>query len=160
PATGRLPAIWRGNAMSQVSSQPDVRIPRWLIWIGSIAIAAHFAAIGVNAPAAMSGPWPKSDTGMVGPPVLPTQINTALGPDFLKLARLNTNYHVLANHLPSTPGVYLEFHLKDDQGNELAVVKLPDDDANPWVRHRQSLLTQQELWEDRRVVPQQSELIA
>jgi hypothetical protein len=78
----------------------------------------------------------------------------------LKLVRLSTNYHVLANHLPSTPGVFLEFRLKDEQGKELATVKVPDDAANPWVRHRQSLLTQQLFWEDRVVVPQQSELIA
>ncbi|HMF13466.1 MAG TPA: hypothetical protein VKE94_14205 [Gemmataceae bacterium] len=146
--------------MSQSPAHSPVRIPRWLLWVGSVAIAAHFAAIGVNALAAMSGPWPNNDNGMVGPPFLAAQINDAFGADYLKLVRLNTNYHVLANHLPSTPGVYLEFRLEDEQGNELAVVKLPNAVANPWVRHRQSLLTQQELWEDRRVVPQQSELIA
>lgn len=143
--------------MSDSSSPSLVRVPRWLVWVGSIAIVAHFAAIGVNALAAMSGPWP--DDGMIGPPLLAVEVNEAIGADYLKLVRLNTNYHVLANQVPGLPSIYLEFRLQDEQGNELAVVKLPNDDANPWVRHRQSLLTQRLFWEDRQVVPQQTELI-
>jgi hypothetical protein len=146
--------------MSESPSLPPVRVPRWLLWVGSVAVAAHFAAVGVNALAAPSGPWPDNANGVVDPPLLAARINESFGADYLKLVRLTTNYHVLANHPLASPGVYLEFRLADEQGNELATVKLPDDDANPWVRHRQSLLTQQLLWEDRQVVPQQSELIA
>lgn len=146
--------------MSQPSSVAFHGIPRWLIWVGSVAIVIHFGAIGVNALAAMSGPWPNHDSGMIGPPLLAAQVHEAFGADYLRLIRLNHNYHFLANRLPSTPGVYLEFRLKDEQGNELGMARVPDDNANAWVRHHQSLLTQQVFWEDRVVTPQQSELIA
>jgi hypothetical protein len=129
------------------------------VWVGSIAIIAHLGAISVNSLAASSGPWP-DDTGMVRPPLLVAEMNEAFAADYLKPLRLNHNYHAQANQLPSTPGVYLEFRLKDEQGQEIETVRLPDDNANAWVRHHQSLLTQQIFWEDHIVAPQQSELIA
>ena len=96
---------------------------------------------------------------MVPPPQFAASTNEVFA-DYLKPIRMTQIYHFLANHIPGKPGVFLEFRLKNEDGKEIAIVKLPDDNANPWVRHRQSLLTQQFLWEDRPVSPQQSELIA
>jgi hypothetical protein len=160
PAVDRLPATRRGNAMSQLSSQPDVRIPRWLVWLGSIAIAVHLAAVSVNTLAAPSGPWPSPEGGeIVRPPFLAANVNSVLI-DYLRPIRLSANYHFLANRIPGNPGVYLEFRLKDENNKDVATVKLPDETANPWVRHRQALLTQQVSWEDQRVTPPQGEVIA
>jgi hypothetical protein len=143
--------------MSQPSSQPSVRVPRWLIWVGSVAIVFHLGAVGVNNLAAMSGPWPDAQGGeYIGPPYLAQSVTQSVA-DYLKAICMEHRYHFLANRLPGTPGVYLEFHLKDEGGKDLATVKLPDDQANSWVRHRQSLLTQQVSWEDRFIVPPPTE---
>lgn len=146
--------------MSYPFAQPPARIPRWLIWVGSIAIVFHLGAVGVNTLAAPSGPWPEPEgSDYIGPPYLALRLNEMFLADYLKPLCLTHKYHFLANRLPGTPGVYLEFRLKDEQGKEMATLKLPDENANPWVRHRQSLLTQQISWEDERVAPQ-NEVIA
>jgi hypothetical protein len=143
--------------MSQLSSQPDARIPRWLVWVGSLAIIGHFGMLTVNALAAPSGPWP--DDGIIGPPFLAAETSDAFARDYLGLLRLSLNYHLFANREPANQGVYLEFRLKDEQDKELARAKLPDDDANVWVRHRQLVLIQI-FASDQLITPPLSEVIA
>jgi hypothetical protein len=145
--------------MSQPSSQPPVRVPRWLIWVGSVAIVFHLGAVGMNMLAAQSGPWADNNGRPTSPPLLAMRIHEAFGADYLRPIRLDQNYHVLANRLPATPGVFLEFRLKDEQGNDMGSIKLPDDNANAWVRHRQSLLLDI-FAEDEQKLPPQSEIIA
>ncbi|HMF10937.1 MAG TPA: hypothetical protein VKE94_01490 [Gemmataceae bacterium] len=145
--------------MSQNGSQPDSRLPRWLVWLGSAAIVFHLGTVGVSMLAAQSGPWADNNGRPTSPPFLASRIHEAFGADYLKPIRMNLNYHVLANRLPATPGVYLEFRLKDATGSDLGTVRVPDETASPWVRHRQSLLLDI-FTEDVQVLPPQSEVIA
>src|SRR5436305_14140476 len=101
--------------MSQAYSERAVRIPRWLVWIGSIAIVLHLGAISANMLAAYSGPWAENEGRMVRPPLFAAKVAETFSP-YSSSIRMNLNYHVFANHTPSNPGVYLEFRLKDDQG--------------------------------------------
>ena len=144
--------------MSEPYLQAPAQVPRWLVWVGSIAIVFHLGAIGVNTLAVESGPWPTPDGGeMVSPPLL-AQRSSAVVSDYLTPLRQSFVYHRHANKIPAMPGVYLEFHLKDNDGNEIKTVRVPDDNANSWVRHRQEMLTMV-FGTDQRVAPRQSEMI-
>jgi hypothetical protein len=57
------------------------------------------------------------------------------------------------------PEVYLEAHLKDEKGETFKTLKIPDPDANFWVRHRQILLAQA-LGDDQPVEPREGERIS
>jgi hypothetical protein len=144
--------------MSQ-SNATSLRVPTWLIWLGSLAIVFHLGAVSVNALAAPSGPWPGGDGDQIVRPPLIFFKADRLVADYLQPIRMTTNYHLLANRVPGNPGVTLEFRLKDEEGKEIGTVKLPDENANAWVRHRQSLLTTV-FGEDQRLAPPQSEIIA
>ena len=144
--------------MSESYLQPAGQVPHWLIWVGSIAIVFHLGAIGLNTLAAESGPWPGGDGGeMVQPPLL-AQRSSAVVSEYLIPLRQSFIYHRYANKIPAMPGVYLEVHLKDEAGNEIKTVRVPDDNANSWVRHRQEMLTVG-FGNDQRVAPRQSEMI-
>jgi hypothetical protein len=143
---------WRGSfpddelvprepTMSQAPSNEAVRIPRWLIWVGTAAIVLHLGAVGVNTLAAPSGPWADNDGTVIRPPLLPALLSETVFGNYLKSLRLDKNYHVLANHPPASTAVWLEFQLKDDEGRALESIRVPDDEASCWVRHRQSILT-------------------
>jgi hypothetical protein len=71
--------------------------------------------------------------------------------------KLASNYHFASNR-PGAPGVYFEVRLKDAEGNVVGTHRFPDEDANPWVRHRQDLLARH-LATDVPVMPPQGELI-
>jgi hypothetical protein len=145
--------------MSQPITTPLRRVPTWLLWLGSLAIVFHLGSVGVNALAAPSGPWPGGEGDQIVRPPLIFFNSDRVVADYLQPIRMTTNYHLLANQMPGKPGVWLEFRLKDDDGKELATVKLPDANANAWVRHRQSILTTV-FGEDQRIAPPQSEIIA
>src|SRR5258708_19112366 len=127
--------------MSQPYLQPAAQVPRWLIWVGSIAIVFHLGAVGVNALAVQSGPWADNEGMPVAPPYLAARLNEMIGADYLRYLRLSLVYHQFANKNPAWPGVYLEFRLKDKDGKEFKTILLPDDDANGEVRLRQAMLT-------------------
>jgi hypothetical protein len=76
----------------------------------------------------------------------------------LKFLKMTHNYHFATNR-PGAAAAYLEVRLKDASGNEVATVKFPDDGANFWVRHRQSVLVS---WftDDVPVMPPQGEVVA
>jgi hypothetical protein len=144
--------------MSEPYLQPGVQVPRWFVWVGSIAIVFHLGAIGVNTLAAPSGPWPSGDGGEMVPAPLLAQRSSSVVSDYLRPMRQSFVYHSHANVIPATPGIYVEFRLKDEQGNEIKRVNLPDDNANGWVRHRQAMLTII-FGTDQRIAPRQSEMI-
>lgn len=144
--------------MPKPPGTPGVSLPRWLIVLGSLVIVFHLGSVGVNALAAWSGPWADADGQTVGPPLLANDLSATLTPAYLKPVRLTHNYHFPSNR-PGMPGVWLEFRLKDADNNDLGTVKVPGDDVNPWVRHRQSLLMQL-MQNDQRVMPPMSEVIA
>jgi hypothetical protein len=152
--------------------------PRWLMIVASVAIGFHLLSLGFHALAASSGPWPMppEGSGPMPPPEfartldnwtgpLYRQILVTLkgknvdaatvqnwtGPLYLQAIKLTHNYHFPSNSTNMT-GIYLEARLTDRDGNQVTI-KLPEDDANFWVRQRQSLLASS-LGEDRPYMPQ------
>jgi hypothetical protein len=122
---------------------PDSRIalPRWLIVAGSVAIAVHLLALGALVLAAPSGPWwvpPPVGVTDALPPTFAAAVNDVTAPNYLHHVKLTHNYHFNSNRA-ALPGVELEARLKFKDGS-VKTLKFPDKDANPWVRHRQSLL--------------------
>src|SRR5262249_27315080 len=72
--------------------------------------------------------------------------------------RLTHNYHFASNR-PEQNGVRLEIRLKDEAKNEIGMLEIPNRRANPWVRHRQSVLARA-LGDDQPVPPPQGEVVA
>jgi hypothetical protein len=144
--------------MSETSLESAAQVPRWVVWVGSIAIVFHLGAIGVNALAVPSGPWAENDGAPIGPPYLASLANEKLAADYLKQLRLGLVYHSHANKRPSWPGVYLEFRLKDKDGREIKTVRVPDENDNAAVRHRQSMLTML-FADDQPIMARQTEMI-
>lgn len=144
--------------MPPSSSTAAVPLPRWLVVLGSLLIVFHFGSVGVAALAAPSGPWPTGEgQGPATPPQFAYSAHQIVLP-YLQAVKLDNNYHFASNR-PEQIGVQLEVRLKDDAGQDLATVKLPDPNANPWVRHRQALLLRGLTYDDG-VAPPQGEAIA
>ncbi|HXG09865.1 MAG TPA: hypothetical protein VNK04_08765 [Gemmataceae bacterium] len=143
--------------MSPTPSQTTERVPRWLLIAGSVAIVFHLSAVVVRALAAPSGPW-VSEMGpdTATPPQFAYTLDSLTSP-YLKLIRLTDSYRFPSNR-PGFSAVYLEVRLKDEAGQELATVRIPDEQANFWVRHRQTLLAHT-LGNDQMVTLPPSELI-
>lgn len=142
--------------MAQSTSHPAADVPRWLVVVGSIAIAFHLSAVAFGA---LAGEGPAVMEGMPAPPPqFAVAVNNVTRPLYLEGAKFTHNYHFLSNR-PEWPGVKFEVRLKDSAGKELATVQFPDKNANTWVRHRQLLLARN-LGNDPGVMPPQSEEIA
>jgi hypothetical protein len=134
-------------------------LPRWLILLASAAVFAHLLAVSVAALAAPSGPWPAPNgTGMASGPAFAQAVSAVTTRRYLAPLRMAHNYHFAGNR-PDTPAVYLEFRLKDETGRNLKTVRLPEENSNFWVRHRQTLLAQA-LADDRPVQPRAGEVVA
>jgi hypothetical protein len=142
------------------SSSPPVNIPRPIIFLASIAIAFHLIAIVANVLGAPSGPWPsqEGDSGFTPPPQFAQGLNSAFGSQYLNSLHMANNYHFVTNR-PTLPEPRLEIQVKSNQGGESKTIRLPDPDANFWVRHRQSILAAG-LGNDIPVPPPQGEQLA
>jgi hypothetical protein len=114
-------------------------LPRWAVLLGSIAVAFHLFLLLIHVIAAESGPWLTQDGPTpAGPPYFAALINSRMYKYFQTL-HLTHNYHFASNQT-DTPAVVFEVKLKDRKGKELETVKFPQEKANFWVRHRQSML--------------------
>lgn len=135
-------------------------VPGWLVVIGSAAIIGHLFAVIALVLAAPSGPWPVMGAGQMSfiPPQFAASVTEWLRPKYFEPIKMTHNYHFSTNN-PEAPGVYLVFKLKDEEGKEIASVKLPDDNANVWVRHRQTLLART-LGNDQFIAPPPAEVVA
>jgi hypothetical protein len=76
---------------------------------------------------------------------------------YLRALKMSDDYHFPTNR-PDLPSVWFEVRLKDEAGNEIQTVRIPEESANAWVRHRQALLANC-LGEDRPLFLPQSEII-
>ena len=128
------------HTMSQPLNEPRGPAPQWLVVGGSVAIVCHLLAVGAVVLAAPSGLWfvPQIGPTMAEPPTFAVAVNNVTGPNYLQPIKLANDYHFMSNRTMQ-PGVELEARLKFKDGTE-KVLKFPDKDTNPWVRHRQSLL--------------------
>jgi hypothetical protein len=110
----------------------------------SVVIVFHLVALGFRVLASPSGPWPvptPEGAVMMEPPVFAFTINNWTGAHYLPALKLASDYHFMTNRT-GLMGIYLEARLTDRDGKEVTL-KLPEDGANPWVRHRQSILAAQ-----------------
>lgn len=125
--------------MSQNPSAPAVGVPRWLMLFLSVVILFHLSAIVVRALDARSGPWPtEMGADMATPPQFANSLDSGLA-WYLKAVGMTSTHHVPSDRV-TLPGIYLEARLMNESGEEIARVKIPEDSANPWLRHRQQLI--------------------
>jgi hypothetical protein len=125
--------------MPQPASSNPIVIPRWLVAVGSAALAAHLLAVAVQVLAAPSGPWiTPYGPSMAEPPIFAQKVND-LTSYYVWPLRLNYHYRFASNRV-GQPGVEFTVRLKDKDGNVKKTLTFPDRDANPWVRHRQEIL--------------------
>jgi hypothetical protein len=68
--------------------------------------------------------------------VFAREFNQVIQPTYLSFLKLDPDYHFPDNR-PGAPGVFLIAHVKDGSGKVLKSLRIPDADANPWLRHRQ-----------------------
>lgn len=149
--------------MRPSSSPPGGALPAWLALAGSAFLLVHLAAVGLAALDVPSGPWPG-----VGFVPAPPFVHAAARPTNFTHVRLLKVGHAFRHYTnrPGVPGAVFEVRLKDDKGQPLTdrrgeplVVNYPEKDANPWVRHRQTILARQ-LADDLPVEPPAGEAIA
>ena len=142
--------------MPQPSSPNPVPLPTWVIVAGSLAIAAHLLVFVVSVLAAPSGPWPTSYGRDTAPgPQFAMALDGFFRPNYLRPLKMTHNYHFMTNQ-GEVPSGWFEVRLKDEKGSPLATVRIPEEKANPWVRHRQALLAFN-LLQDQPLPPQAGE---
>jgi hypothetical protein len=145
--------------MQSNTPAPGGSVRRWLIIAGTGLVGLHLLAVLVAALAAPSGPWPTGEgPTMATPPQFAFTLQRDLFGPYLRPLRLGSNYRYSTNR-PGSPGVMLQARLKNEKGEQLAVLEFPDRKADPWTRHRQSLLVGW-LVPDQPVAPPTSEVIA
>jgi hypothetical protein len=147
----------------QPSTNSAIPLPRPLIVVISLLVVFHLGMIVANGLATSSGPWPIPPEGMS--PFPPPQfaqgllsIFGGLGEGYLRVVRMTNSYNFSTNR-PGASEAIIEAQLKIKDTGELKTVKLPDPNANFWVRHRQSLLAAG-LRDDMPVPPPQGEAVA
>ncbi len=130
--------------MTKQIPQPR-ELPPWLTTSISVVVVLHLGAIIFLVLAASSGPWlinfgpiPSSDA--LGPPFA-TTVNQVTANYYLRPLQMTHNYHFLSNRA-GEPGVRFEAKIRDEDGNVIETVEIPDQRANFWVWHRQKLLAQ------------------
>jgi hypothetical protein len=114
-------------------------LPPWVILLGSALILLHFLAIGTLVLAASNGPWPTRFGESTGSGPFFAEKMNGLFSVYLQPLRLTHNYHYPSDH-PLISAVYFEAQLKNANGVVFKTVRVPDNSANFWLRHRQSLL--------------------
>ena len=134
-------------------------IPAWIWAPVSLAILAHLTAIITWPLSAGSGPWPGPENGSfrAPPPDFAQKIGVNLTAPYLNAIKMTHDYHFSSN-VPGGPVATFEVRLKDERGQAITTVTIPEKNTNAWVRHRQSLLAQG-LAEDVPVVPPSGENI-
>lgn len=138
--------------------RPDPNLPHSLVLLGSVVVAGHLFAVLSVALAAPSGPWPMQmgNSNAFGPQFA-RSVDETVGPNYLSAIKMTYNYHSPTNR-PEMPAIYLEVRLKDEAGKTIKTVRIPDENANYWVRHREQLLARA-LGEDEIVEARPGEVI-
>jgi len=137
--------------------RPDPTLPRPVVLLGSVVIAGHLFAVLCIALAAPSGPWPMQlGNSTAFGPQFARSVEETVGPNYLSPIKMTYNYHSPTNR-PEMTAIYLEVKLKDEAGQLIKTVRIPDENANFWVRHREQLLARA-LGEDE-IVELTSEII-
>jgi hypothetical protein len=132
-------------------------MPRWVTLPASAVLLFHLVAVGVLVIAAPSGPWPMFGGAMGLPPAFAQAISARTTRYYLMPLKMTHNYHFAANRTQVSAAKF-EVRLTDAEGKLLETLNFPEDNVNPWVRHRQVLLAQG-LTDDLPVQPPAGEYI-
>jgi hypothetical protein len=126
-------------ARAAVGARP---LPPFFIYAGSALILVHLAALGILVLSAPSGPWPTNyGQDMAVAPQFALAAGSVTNEYYLRpLGLAYSNYHFATNRA-RIPAVLFEVVLRDEQNKEIQRFRFPDDNANFWVHHRQTLLT-------------------
>jgi hypothetical protein len=132
-------------------------LPPWLVAAGSVTILVHLAALAVPILNESSGPWfTPAGPNVAEPPQFARSLSSLASPH-ARYLRLGHSYHFTTSRPGDTPAVELEVRLRYADGRTESL-RLPDPNANPWVRHRQELLAAS-LAPDLPVPPPQAETL-
>jgi len=146
--------------MGREPANPVVELPSGVVLTFSAIVVLHFIAVIIAVLATPSGPWPAMDgMDMAMPPQFSFNLQRNFGAPYLKAIKLNYNYHFASNR-PGLRAVTFEVRLKNAQGQPLATLKFPEQDASYWVRHRQGLLASWMRDDQPVMAGQQGEVIA
>jgi hypothetical protein len=147
--------------MLHAPSRTGVALPPWLVFAVTVAIVLHLTAVVLPVLSAPSGPWASPGQGGRAMEESPRFALAAQGLSTLhtRYLRMGQNYHHVLNRPGDIPGVELEVRLRNSDGELIRTLKIPNPDANPWVRHRQELLVRS-LAPDLPVDPPGQEMIA
>ena len=143
-----------------MSSNAPRPLPGWLKIAGSVFAVAHLGAIALLALAPPSGPWPTPfgmQSDAEGPRFASSITEGFTLPYYLSPLRMTHNYHFNSNR-PAMMAAVFQVTLKDEFGQPIRTLKFPDEKANFWVRHRQSILAQN-LAQDQQLPPRGTEVI-
>src|SRR5262249_60520133 len=100
-------------AMPQPPSDSTIPVPRWLVVLGSVALAGHLFAVLIAALATPSGLWVLPDgINMTPPPPFALPIHQVTTPAYLQPLKMAHNYRFATNR-PGPPGGFFEVRLKD-----------------------------------------------
>lgn len=136
------------------------RLQPWHMMAGSILILVHLAAIAIGNFHTWSGPWPTPmGESTAEPPQFAKAGYRVTGPVYTQGLRIGTNSSYLTNRPGRDPQITFEFRLRDNEGKLIKVLRFPDEKANGWVQHRQSMLA---MWlgRDAMMPPLESQLVA
>jgi hypothetical protein len=142
-----------------MSATPEnVPLPRWLIWLGSAAIAFHLMALVIVVLAVPSGPWVSPfGPSPQEPPAFAQRISGFTTSYYLRPLQLSSAYRFESNKT-EYDSVYFEALLRDADGRVIETVRVPDAKANLWSWRKQVALAQS-LGLDDPVVPPRGEMI-
>jgi hypothetical protein len=146
--------------MSNAPVRPAAAVPRWLVWVGSLLILFHLTALLAASLSVQSGPWPVmgGSFAMATPPQFAYSVNNVTMPSYLRWVKLTSSFRFPTNR-PGVPEAYFEARLKNDKGEEIETLQVPDPKANRWVRYRQGLLARA-LTDDQPFMSSQAERVA
>ncbi|MBI2803547.1 MAG: hypothetical protein HYX68_01020 [Planctomycetes bacterium] len=128
--------------MNSTHTQAPLPLPGMIKALGSLFAVGHLASIGLLALGAASGPWLMANgqpSPAEGPDFAVRITMKATEPYYLRPLRMTHNYHFETNR-PAVLGIFFEVKLKDQAGEVIQTITIPDPKANFWVRHRQGIL--------------------
>ncbi|MFO0876746.1 MAG: hypothetical protein U0840_05180 [Gemmataceae bacterium] len=112
-------------------------LPRWLMVLGSLAIAYHVGCVGLNVLAAPSGPWPSMEgPDMQGPPQGFAALHEQVASPYLRAIRQTHNAHFRTNRV-GMPSAFLVIDLEDANGVVEQTIRFPDPKASGGLRRMQ-----------------------
>jgi hypothetical protein len=117
-------------------------LPGWVVVLVSLFVVFHFLALGAHVLSARTGPWLVPSMGipsMAEPPAFAALVDQRTREYYLRPLGLIGDY-TYASDRGDMPEVYIEARLRNEQGDLIKTIRLPDKTDNAWLRQRHALL--------------------